>query len=232
VVVGGTGFDQITGGNGDKIVLADDGAITWSGGQLQQIVSQDPSVSLNSTDANHISLGDGNNIIFGGSGANTITAGNGNDIVAGANGELDFQNGVPTTFQSTYPSNGGNDKITLGNGHGVVIGGPGNNSITAGSGYALIQQTGKAIYSAAQHSWIVVEPAPAPTRSTPPVTAGPPAVPTTVPTAPISTPPVLKKTGKKHKKAKKPKKGTKPKSKHPKLKGHGHGKSSGRRHRP
>ena len=83
VIVAGTGFDKITGGNGNKIVLGDDGEITWTGGVLSEIVSQDPSLSLNSANATAITLGNGNDIVFGGSGANKISLGNGNDIVAG-----------------------------------------------------------------------------------------------------------------------------------------------------
>jgi Ca2+-binding RTX toxin-like protein len=174
VVVAGTGFDQITGGDGNKVILADDGEVIWSATQLQKIVSQDPGVSADSTDANSVVLGNGNDVIFGGSGANTITAGNGNDVVAGANGELDFQNGVPTTFESTDPTYGANNKITLGSGSGVVIGGPGSNQISAGPGYAVIAGNGQAEYSAGLHSWLILSPAPpAPPVVTQPASSSP-----------------------------------------------------------
>jgi hypothetical protein len=153
VIVAGTGFDRITGGGGDKIVLGDDGQITWAGGQLVQIISKDPGVSQYSTFANTISLGNGNDIIFGGSGANTITAGNGNDIVVAANGELDFQGGQPTTLKTIFPTAGGNNKVTLGGGNGVVIGGPGNSTINAGSGYTIVSRTGEAVYSRSTRRW-------------------------------------------------------------------------------
>jgi Ca2+-binding RTX toxin-like protein len=185
VIVAGTGFDKIIGGNGDKIVLADDGRVTWRGGLLTEIVSQDPGVSLDSTHANTITLGDGNNIIFGGSGANTITAGNGNNIVAGANARLEFDStGSPTTLTSVFPTAGGDNQISLGTGSGVVIGGPGQSTIDAGPNYAVIAGNGQAGYDAATARWRVISPLPPP-----PVVVTPPPIVGTPPPAVVVPPP-------------------------------------------
>jgi Ca2+-binding RTX toxin-like protein len=182
VIVAGTGYDKITGGDGNKIVLADDGQVTWKGGVLSQVVSQDPGVSNLSTLANTVTLGNGNDIVFGGSGANTITLGNGNDIVAGALGQLTFDSaGQPATLQSAFPTYGGNNTISLGGGNGVVIGGPGQSTITAGPGYAVIPGTGTATYSPARGAWTVAgsTPAPAPVVAAPaPAAVGAAAAPT------------------------------------------------------
>ncbi len=180
VVVAGTGYDKITGGDGNKIVLADDGEITWVAGLLTRIISQDPGVSQNSTSGNTITLGNGNDVVFGGSGRNTITLGNGNDVVAGALGDLNFdKTGTPTTFQSVYPTIGGPDTIKLGSGGGVVIGGPGSSSVSAGPAYTVVPAAGPAYYLSAERSWSL--------------TNGPPAAPVVTTTAPpqvLTTAPV------------------------------------------
>ncbi len=173
VVVAGTGNDRITGGDGNKIVLGDDGEITWVAGRLTGILSQDPGINLNSPSGNTITLGNGNDIVFGGSGSNTITLGNGNDIVAGADAQLSYDaSGQPTTLQSTFPTDGGNNAISVGGGSGVVIAGPATNTVSAGPANVVIAATGEALYAPASQSWSVLEPTPQPV-STPPV-AGPP----------------------------------------------------------
>jgi Ca2+-binding RTX toxin-like protein len=159
VIVSGTGVDRITGGAGNKIVLSDDGEVIWAGGVLSEVVSQDPTVSQFSTFANVVTLGSGNDIVFGGSGANTITLGSGNDIVVGANGQLTFDlQGRPATLQAVYPTYGAANTISLGDGTGVVLGGPGSSSITAGSGYLSVPVADQAVYSPSTGTWALVVP--------------------------------------------------------------------------
>jgi hypothetical protein len=229
IIVAGPGQDTITGGDGDKIILGDDGELKWSGGVLSQIFSQDETVSLGNPRANTITLGNGNDIVFGGSGTNTITLGNGNDIVAPANGQLDFDaSGTPTTFETVFPTSGANNQVTLGSGAGVLIGGPGQNAITGGANYLIIPSNGQAAYDANLRRWVQVAPpivsqpptlgtSPAPTIASPPVTQ---------PVGQPVTPSKPKPGGKpKHKKGHKHKK--KP-TRHPKPKGKGKGKPKGK----
>ncbi len=192
IVVAGTGFDRIIGGGGNKIVLGDDGQITWKANALVSIVSQDPSVSLHSTQANTITLGNGNDIVFGGSGANTITLGTGNDIVVGADGQLTFAAGVPQTLQTIYPTYGGANSITVGGADGVVIGGPGANVITVGPGAvgasnAVVFGIGSASYDPATGAWVVVSPAPAIAPAQTGAVTGPAPTPTVSPAPQPST---------------------------------------------
>jgi hypothetical protein len=92
-----------------------------------------------------IAKGDLNHVILVGFGADHITTGNGNNIVLGDSGAATFDPtsgdliSIFSTFDSatpsgTNPDNGtsSNDVITLGNGNNVVIGGAGNNTIIVG----------------------------------------------------------------------------------------------------
>src|SRR5262249_23936733 len=90
-------------------------------------------------------------IVFGGSGNDAITAGSGpNNIVFGDSGEilsaatvngtpnlaapLDGHSITPGQVGTTDPAYGGNDTITTGLGRDILLGGPGNDLITANSG--------------------------------------------------------------------------------------------------
>ncbi|MGH3260560.1 MAG: hypothetical protein ACRDNS_01055, partial [Trebonia sp.] len=149
VIVAGPGNDQITGGNGDKIVLGDDGEVKWAAGVLSEVVSMDPAVSSLSTAAgNLITLGNGNDIVFGGSGYNTIALGAGADIVAGADADLLFDSlGQPASLTSVFSSYGGDDVISATGTGGVIIAGPGHGTLSAPAGYALLDGAGGAAYA-------------------------------------------------------------------------------------
>ena len=93
------------------------------------VESTDPELAAN----NVITTGNGNNIIFGGSGSDSITAGNGDNIIFGDNGMVQYQSsGVLGTIQTTNPGTGGNNVITGGNGNNYVFGGFGDNVINLG----------------------------------------------------------------------------------------------------
>ena len=53
---------------------------------------------------------------------------------------------MPTGLQSVFVTYGGNNKVTVGDGVGVVIGGPGDNTITAGANYATVDRSASAEY--------------------------------------------------------------------------------------
>jgi Ca2+-binding RTX toxin-like protein len=221
-IIAGTGFDKITGGDGNKIVLGDDGFVKWAGTLLVEIASQDPGVSQDSTFANTITLGNGNDVVIGGSGANHITVGTGNDIIGGANDELDFDaQGRYSTFESVFPAFGMNNTIVA-SGSGIIIGGDGNNAIFAGPGYAIAPHDGAGTYNPSTGRWTITS-----NYTEVQTPTGPVVVVTPPPTvAPIVTPPPVKpkpkpkpKPKKKPKKKSKKKKGKKGKSKKKKKKG-------------
>ncbi len=85
---------------------------------------------------NTITVGNGNNIIFGGSGKNTIVAGlagTGSNIIFGSNGEVSYLSpNALDTAQTIDSGIGGDDVITAGNGSNYVFGGYGSDSISLG----------------------------------------------------------------------------------------------------
>ncbi len=168
VIVGGLGADTITAGNGNNIVLGDSGTANFdpTTGILTSIFSTfvgapvggttDTGTSSNDT----IKVGNGNDIVIGGSGADTITANyqtqvtvntssnTVNDILMGGDGEIDFINGVVSTVTSTDTNDGGDNTISAGNGNDLVIGGLGANTITLGNGRDIVVgESGEALFT-------------------------------------------------------------------------------------
>ena len=111
VIIGGTGA------NADHrrrqwqhYRIGHDGEAFFADVQGQAVSQQRPRrhVAIQSLDQseggnNTITInGDGNNVIFGGTGANQITVnGNGSNVIDGANGEASYTNGVLTEIQTT-----------------------------------------------------------------------------------------------------------------------------------
>jgi len=101
---------------------------------------------------NRITVGDGNDIVFGGAGTNTITAGNGNDIILGHTGFVDLDRLANPDTTGRSPDvigyvlgqdgtvlHGTGSTISTGTGNNVILGGTGNNTITTtGAGNNVI----------------------------------------------------------------------------------------------
>ena len=135
VIIGGTGADTIKAGKGRNIVLGDDGSLSYAGGVLTGIQTQDPGLGM----ADSITLGNGDDIVFGGIGSDTVSVGDGHDIVVGGQGLVNFDaQGRPTLVQATNADNSGNDQITVGAGDSVIMGGAGAGTITAGDGRDIV----------------------------------------------------------------------------------------------
>ena len=162
VVIGGVGANTITiNGNGNNDILGVNGYVNFSGGYVLEMYTTSPTATDGSTSNDDtIKVGNGNNVILGGSGADVIAAGNGNNVIFGNDGQVIFANGVIQTMESTDTSIGGDNTITAGNGNDIVFGGIGANTITlgggtdevvGGNGFAQFSQTGilEAFYSIA-----------------------------------------------------------------------------------
>ena len=100
---------------------------------------------------NTIKLGNGNDLVIGGLGANNITVGNGDSSIIASDGTFTLSNNVLTMAQTLNPTLGGNDTVQVGTGRNVVIGGPGNDTITlaASTTYAVLGGPGTVTYDAA-----------------------------------------------------------------------------------
>ena len=135
IVLGGTGADTISTGSGTNIVFGDDGRLDWSSANGVPIILDAFSTSPSDGAADTITLGSGPNIVIGGQGGDTIGGGSDTNIVLGDSGEIVGLPGNPSPFgslpitvglvQTTAPGIGGNDTITIGTGCAIVMGGTG-----------------------------------------------------------------------------------------------------------
>ncbi len=93
-------------------------------------IDQAPPVTMSA-----ITVGRGNNFIFGGAGNNVISAGDGNNAIFGAAGAVTRGNvSKAVVYAQTIEENlGGTHTILAGNGTNLIFGGAGYNTISAGS---------------------------------------------------------------------------------------------------
>ncbi|GMA79011.1 hypothetical protein GCM10025880_54280 [Methylorubrum aminovorans] len=129
VVLGGAGGDTIKGGDKGAFILGDNGVVTFDAlGLIRRALSLDTAIGGDDS----ITVGNGDNVVLGGSGRDTITAGDGSNVVLGDSGQADFEAGALIEIASLSPEVGDKDTIALGSGRNTVIGGAGGDSITAG----------------------------------------------------------------------------------------------------
>ena len=161
VVIGGLGDDGITIGNGDNVVLGDDGGITYqTGSGLRNLITSrylDAAgfAALDATEAvvgnDTISTGSGNDVVIGGLGNDGITVTAGNNTVVGDEGFIQYQGQGQTGGTSVLGENsslymdlagtflqGGIDTISTDSGNDVVIAGLGDDGITIGNGNNVV----------------------------------------------------------------------------------------------
>jgi Ca2+-binding RTX toxin-like protein len=149
LVLGGVGADGVTSGTGDDLVLGDNGrALFTSAGVITLFETSDPSSGGGDT----IAAGGGRNIVSGGFGGDSIGTLGGDDLIIGDNGRFSFTAGVLTeaVTTDTDASTGGNDIVTAGDGHNVVLGGVGADAVTSGTGNDLVLgDNGRALFTSA-----------------------------------------------------------------------------------
>ena len=151
VILGGTGNDTIAGGSDTAIdiLLGDNGVVVRADGSAQanDIFSTDPDFGGRDT----INGGGGNDIIIGGSGTGETTGGNvgaggdtlngnaGDDIIVG-DGAYISRNSSDTIekIATLFTNKGGDDTIDGGTGLSIVLGGFGNDRITADIGADIL----------------------------------------------------------------------------------------------
>ena len=135
VVFGGVGGDTIKAGDGVDTILGDDGQVFYdAGGNITHVTTTDYNYGGNDM----ITVGNGYDVVLGGTGSDAITAGNGNDYLFGDNALVQYMvigtADVVTRAQSIAQGFGGDDTITAGFGNNAVVGGSGNDTIKLGDG--------------------------------------------------------------------------------------------------
>ena len=136
-VIAGAGNEIISLGAGSNYVIGDAGSIDVTAGHttIASITSAAPGDDT-------ITVSDGTNVVIGGGGTDTITVTAGASAISsiiGDDGELTLgSNGKPISLASTNFGVGARDIIELADGTSAVIGGTGNDEITAGDGHNTI----------------------------------------------------------------------------------------------
>ena len=145
VIFGGWAGDSVLLGDGDNIVVGDQGVAEFIEGKLA-FVRSDGSDGGDDT----ITSGVGNNRIIGGAGGDTINVQSGNNVVLGDNGEATFTNTQNVSeIKSTDFEVGGVDTISATDGNAIIIGGAKGDTITLGNGdHTVLGDHGQANYDA------------------------------------------------------------------------------------
>lgn len=151
-IFGGSGVNELNGNSGDDLIFGGDDVDTIAGGEgADQIFSLggDDIVSLgnggtpgatDSTKADLVLAGSGNDTLRGGSGLNIFYGGDGDDVFQGGNGEnrMHGQNGDDQlnggSSADFLAGQLGDDTINAGSGNDYIIPGFGNDTVDAGSG--------------------------------------------------------------------------------------------------
>ncbi|WP_207493738.1 calcium-binding protein [Yoonia litorea] len=147
VVIGGLGTDEITKGDGDAIIIGDNGRILTN----TEASRSDPHILLVETTTPElgafdiITTGAGDDIIIGGAGGDIINASHGDNIVMGGGALITGRDVYPTDGQliqitleqitPVAPELGDDDDtITTGLGRDIVMGGAGADTIVTNDG--------------------------------------------------------------------------------------------------
>jgi Ca2+-binding RTX toxin-like protein len=133
IALGGFGADQIDGGDGNNILLGDNGQIAYASGALSLITTNNPTLGAGDT----ITTGSGSDILMGGTGPENIHAGDGADLVFGDHGKVDFTlpaNANFTSIDTGAADGGAGDEIHGEGGNDIALGGQGGDKMLGDAG--------------------------------------------------------------------------------------------------
>ncbi|WP_114766799.1 calcium-binding protein [Vibrio rhodolitus] len=149
LIFGGAGNDILDGGQGSDIILGDHGKVIRETA-FSAAYKSVSSVHSNQDGDDTIDAAGGSNTVIGGSGADTITASPqsaqdavGNNILVGDHADIQpagttIGDNPVADIVSTYIEKGDNDNITASSAIDVIIGGKGDDTLSAGDGNDLI----------------------------------------------------------------------------------------------
>jgi hypothetical protein len=149
-VLGGDEGDTVNAGEGNNIVLGDNGALDYTNAD-SDAADIDEIVSTSTTlggGIDGITTGAGQDIVIGGRFNDTIGTGNGQNLVIGDSGRIRaaLQNAPQLTglaitlgtVETTEFDDGGVDGITTGTGNDIVLGGDEGDTVNAGEGSNIV----------------------------------------------------------------------------------------------
>lgn len=138
-IIGGTGGDLLSAGDGDNVILGDSGVINYNGTAILDVTG-----TADARDgADTVSGNTGDDLVILGGAADVADVQSGDNKVLGDSGSIDLVAGsLTTTADATdagdqITTTGGADMIAAGGGADVVTAGTGNNLILGDSGTIL-----------------------------------------------------------------------------------------------
>jgi hypothetical protein len=171
VVLGGAEGDTITAGTGNNVIFGDDGEANFDTAQNMSLITSAKTNDNTTGGVDHITTGNGRNVVVGGPYGDFITTGAGDDAIVGDSfgfswgwpNAINFNVFTGVSLVQFLTSEGDaaqsgityDDTIQAGAGNNAVIGGLGNDSITSGAGNDAVMGDNGHIdfnnYSATQH---------------------------------------------------------------------------------
>jgi Ca2+-binding RTX toxin-like protein len=134
-VIGGTGSDRITIGDGTSSVFGDEAVMYFDQGKRVQFMTLNSGVGAR----DYITTGSGYNTIVGGTGSDVIDSGNGTNHVFGDEAVFNYNVfGNVSNARSLNPFIAGNDEIVVGFAINVIVGGSGSDLVRTGSGWHTV----------------------------------------------------------------------------------------------
>ncbi|MFY9854165.1 MAG: calcium-binding protein, partial [Terracidiphilus sp.] len=114
-----------TAGNGNNVLLGDDGTIVFNAdGSLNTITCIDNGTGGSNT----LIAGTGTDILIGGAGSNSLSCAGGFDIMIGNAGEVQYLSGDRSIIESLDIKLGGSNTLHSGTGNAIMLGGLGPNT--------------------------------------------------------------------------------------------------------
>jgi len=141
-VLGGQGSDAIAAGNGDSVLIGDDGQILFN---PDGSVIRATTLRFGSGGNDSLSVGSGRSILIGGAGSDKLSAGFGSNILIGDNGQIIWFDGNGKVITSLKQKVGGNDTLLVAGGRNVLIGGTGKNTYGGNSASDLMIRGGRVV---------------------------------------------------------------------------------------
>jgi Ca2+-binding RTX toxin-like protein len=132
-IIGGPGFDGISGNKGDNLIDGQDG-----GASITTFDGNDTIIGGDGDDS--VVAGDGNNVITGGDGRDVLTGGRGNDSISGGAGVDSLEGGGG---RDTLRGDANADHLSIAGGVGGILeGGRGDDTLIGNSTSSLFGNAG------------------------------------------------------------------------------------------
>jgi len=130
ILLGGLGNDTLSGAEGRDVAVGDQGRVSFLGGQTVEIRTLDNGFG----GRDEATGGEADDVLMGGAGEDRLSGGLGDDLIIGDGGFLSYGTLPSIQFSTEDSGLGAADTMQGGEGHDVLLGGFGSDTIESGSG--------------------------------------------------------------------------------------------------